>query len=546
MSDKKLKVLPLKMQGEYVITKRRDGEVIEEATIHNLVTNGFVSRLIGDTNYFQHCQLGSGNVAPAKTDTNLKTFLWSMSYSSCKISETSLDGLTRTWTYTYVFPANSSYVGVIREVGLSASSNGALNTHALVVDSEGNPIQINKTYLDEITITAKISITRPKWDSGQTWAFDSGPLSRQYLYGLLSLTNNSYNHYICLAAQWCPEYRPIRKCQPTRVSQGLTYKDNTIYGAAEYSGDAMDYYYDSSSGQKYKDYVNSLMLGRSYNSYTSTVHAWSSPPYRFLLPNPEIFPVRTMNGMALGTGDGTKKDFKPEIPAWLPNTEKVYKNNQQMVRGVDYLVDHLANLDKYQSVMVGNFVAEIDAKKQFGVQGFIWGAYECTASSSNDNDWNSPIVTKDSPIIMKYAKNYAFSVKANLVKIGSWTASANIPAGAALVFYYSSDNGGTWHEFARVAHTANNNNFSDTTERKLDSVINDITHVKIALEGTDSDAYVRHSSYDSLFGYVGKYAIRFITAPANGEVLIIDMDIDRPWKSPDNVIQWNPVLTFGG
>ena len=53
------------------------------------------------------------------------------------------------------------------------------------------------------------------------------------------------------------------------------------------------------------------------------------------------------------------------------------------------------------------------------------------------------------------------------------------------------------------------------------------------------------SAQNGRFGYVGSYAIRFASAPADGDVLTIDMNIDRPWKSPDNVIQWNPILSFG-
>lgn len=542
-----MKLKLFEMRGDYNICVRRAGQVRQNIDVHNLFTLGFISRLIGDVDYFGYCQLGSGSNVPSSSDTALSSRLWGVAKSSYTLTETSADGLSRTWTYTYLFPANSSYVGVVREVGLSAANSGQINTHALVVDAEGNPISINKTYLDEITITAKITITRPKWTSGQTWSFDSGPLSRAYLHGLLQTTTGIYNKHVLLSAQWCPEYRPIKNCQYTTLKTNLTYANGTIYCSAEFSGDAMFYYYDSSSGAKFADYVNSLLLGRSSsfsNPSNFIASYYATPPFRLLMPNSDLFPVTTLQSLALGTGDGVTTDFTPELPAWLEDTELVYNNGVLLTRNVDYQVDHLHNLQKRQSVMLGNFVAEIDAEKVFGVQGFIWGAYECTASTNNDDDWNSPVVRVNSPIIYKYGIDFAFTTKVNYFILGTWAASASIPAGASLVFYYSRDDGNSWTEFGRINHASAGTAFADTTEHTM-SEVTGITHVKIALEDTTTEAYVRHSSHNGRFGYVGSRAIRFLTAPAVGDVLTMDAQIDRPWKSADNLIQWNPVLSFG-
>ena len=541
-----MKIKMFDMRGDYTITVKRHGKVIQEENFHNLFTTGFISRLIVDVNYFNYCQLGSGSTTPSSSDTALASWLWGVAYSTYAIDSTSADKLSRTWKYTYVFPASSSYVGTIREVGLSAQSSVSINTHALVVDSEGQPISINKTSLDEVTITAKITITRPSWQSGQAWSFMSGPLSRSYLHGLLQNIIGVYNKHVLLSAGWCPEYRPVKNCQYTSLPTNFTYSNGTIRCSAEFSSEAMTYYYDSQSGEKFKDYVNSLLLGSSsVHSSSSASYYYATPPYRLLLPNADVFPITTLEGLALGTGDGSTVDFTPEVPAWLENTEIVYKNGSSLTRGVDYFVDNLGNIGKCWSVMLGNFVAEIDAKVVAGVQANIWGTDECCASGNGAGDLNSPVVYTDSPIILKYGTDYAFSDKFNYFVLGTWTASASIPAGAALVFYYSSDDGSTWTEFGRISHTSAGNTFTDTTEHTIVTPITGITHVKIALEDTDTTAYVRMSARNGRFGYVGSYAIRFASAPADGDVLTIDMNIDRPWKSPDNVIQWNPILSFG-
>lgn len=539
------------MRGDYNICVRRAGQVRQSVDIHNLFTQGFISRLNGNNNYFRWCQLGSGSDIPSSSDTRLSHRLWAIQYSSYELSETSADGLSRTWTYTYLFPANSSYVGVIREVGLGSDEYDyrGLNTHALVVDAEGNPISINKTYLDEVTITAKITITRPKWTTGQTWAFDSGPLFQSYLHDLLSTNQSPYGKHILLSAQWCPEYRPLKSCQYTRALSYGSYSNGVISYSAEFDGSARFYYYNSSSGAVFNDYVNSLTLGSSYFNQSDNYYYalyYKTPVFRLLMPNSDLFPITTLQELSLGTGDGVTTDFTPELPAWLEDTELIYKNGVLLTRNVDYQVDHLHNLQKMQSVMLGNFVAEIDAEKMRNVQGFIWGAYECTSpdSFSNNDDMNSPVVRVNSPIIYKYGTDYAFTTKVNYFILGTWAAGESVPAGTSLVFYYSRDNGSSWIEFGRITRNSAGTAFTDTTEHTM-SEVSGITHVKITLEDTITTTFVRHMTYDGRFGYVGSYAIRFLTAPAVGDELTMDVQIDRPWKSADNVIQWNPVLTFG-
>ena len=78
----------------------------------------------------------------------------------------------------------------------------------------------------------------------------------------------------------------------------------------------------------------------------------------------------------------------------------------------------------------------------------------------------------------------------------------------------------------------------------MPNTIDNITNVKVALEDTTSNALIECNDNSTFFGYVGEYAIRFLNPPALNDVLTIDMDIDRPYKDNDFIIQWNPQLTF--
>ena len=77
-----MKIKMFDMRGDYTITVKRQGKVMREENFHNLVTTGFISRLIGDVNYFNYCQLGCGSTAPSSSDTALATMLRGVQYST--------------------------------------------------------------------------------------------------------------------------------------------------------------------------------------------------------------------------------------------------------------------------------------------------------------------------------------------------------------------------------------------------------------------------------------------------------------------------------
>lgn len=544
------------MRGSYTIIKRRNGKVLQKATFHNLITYKYIAQFAAASTYqgmFTNCICGSGSAVPRYTDTAVTERLWSKARDSAVILNTSQDKLERTWLFVYTFPASSSYVGNVTEIALSPNETLAI-THALITDAEDMPIVIEKTEFDELVVSAQITFIRPSWQTGFTFAFYSGlplngpSLSEPIKYFLYEYNSVRSARHAYLSKDWIPEYYSPQSVVYSRLLSDPAYvSPDTITIGLEFASDAKTAPYNSST--IFTGYINSLCLG-TYLWWTTSPQSYLAPPFRVLLPNADIFPITTLQGLSLGTGDGVQTDFAPKIPAWLANTEVVYNNGVQLTRGVDYLVDNLANLSMSYEVTIGNFICDIEGVHSTAYNhgtGTQYGVFG-TGVSANVGYSISPVafkVSKDTPLILTYAQQYAFSAKVNTYRLGTWrTNGINVPAGASLVFYYSQDSQETWVEFARIAHTANNGTFADTALHTMPNTVDNITNVKVALEDTTSDALVDCNDNNTFFGYVGEYAIRFLNPPALNDVLTIDMDIDRPYKDEDFIIQWNPQLTF--
>lgn len=113
-----------------------------------------------------HCGVGTGNTAPAFTDTRLTSFL-AMFPST---TGSNVENVT-TSTYvpgppayysqikTYSF-ATGAVVGNVAEVGVGntaqADTNPQLFNHALILDGSGNPTTISVTSADALTVTYEL------------------------------------------------------------------------------------------------------------------------------------------------------------------------------------------------------------------------------------------------------------------------------------------------------------------------------------------------------------------------------------------------------
>lgn len=542
------KVKSLTFNNTYTLTKRNVMTGEEEAyEFHNVVLNRFAYCIGGqvDAALFNRCYLGSGSGEPSASDTGLFHSLFynprNPTYSSKKIGD------KKEFTYYYVFPASSSYVGTITEVGLyDTGSPSGFVTHALVTDSEGNPISIEKTAIDEVIVTVKISVERPNFSSGQTWAFDLGWLKDGNTFGIVGsfLSRYYYNgvYGAKLSYDWAPDLSSDGNQNPSSETLSSDQTSRKISCMFEWD-----------SSVSFVGFVNSIIVGKSRRAAPG---GDGGSAFRLLFPNSSVFPTRHLTDLSLGTGDGKTTDFVPEIPMWVEDTEVIYKDGVALERGVDYLVDSVSNLEKQMNYGLGNFICGYENKMTFSWSGngdaYVFGLRN---NLGYEFDYRGPIlsVNHESPIVLEYARDFAFTTKVNSLQIGSWskigTTSLNWPAKTALVFEISSD-GALFEEIYRATFSRPSQSFSDTNYHEIEETTS-VKFLRIRMElpsGTNLDDYKNQglycSSNNTYFGYLGEYAIRFVNPPEEGSILTVDLSIDRPYKSANNIIQYNPEFNF--
>lgn len=536
-------------ENEYLLEKRntKTGE-IERYKFHNVVlSDRFVQGLFyGYRNRCGSCYLGDGSGEPSSSDTGLFHELFYVSVDTSSYStRTDEENNTNEFTYRYVFPASSSYVGTITEVGISFGTSSYykfLWTHALVTDSEGNPISIEKTAIDEIIVTVKITIRRPDISSNQRWSFVSGLFSNANTFGI---QDDSYFLYGGTNRREAYLSQYVLDGLYDQLIDGVREKPCDTDSVSQ-SGSSVSATYEWGSTNTFRGFVNSIKIGSNRNIFS------------VLFPNPSIFPIKQLSGISAGIGDGAETDFVPEIPLWVADTEVVYIDGVAQTRGVDYLCDNSANLEKNPAYGLGNFIKRIVSRA--GTRSSLWFSEFGTGASSV-----SGVVSRVSaltPIVYEYDLDRSFETKVNMIKTGQWLIDTSfsgyqrIPSGSYLLFEVSLD-GENFDEIYR-RNFSSTDSFSDSGFVSIPEIAS-VRFLRIRLvvpEGTSDtvknnlflhlNGATTYSSDNpiSFFGYVGEYSIRFTTPPSSNSTITVDLGIDRPYKSSNYIIQYNPVFSF--
>lgn len=129
-------------------------EVKESYQAFNTVTQDLLKILTGGGSFLPHITFGTGTGAPSIMDVKLFTYLGT---KAATIVTTTHELPVLSITKTIRLGASEFIGSNITEVGFgSGSSTTGLQTHAMIVDSEGAPISITKTATDIIDIYATL------------------------------------------------------------------------------------------------------------------------------------------------------------------------------------------------------------------------------------------------------------------------------------------------------------------------------------------------------------------------------------------------------
>lgn len=135
----------------------------------NLILNNGLDMLGTAATEFAYCSVGTGNTAPASTQTALVTWLAS---SSTVLSHTNTNNNTGggtpqyygQTTITWNFAAGVA-TGTLAEVGVGASNTGTnLFSRALILDSSGNPTTITVLSTESLQVTYQLQSWAPTAD----------------------------------------------------------------------------------------------------------------------------------------------------------------------------------------------------------------------------------------------------------------------------------------------------------------------------------------------------------------------------------------------
>jgi len=290
------------------------GKVKQRAKAENVICQGLYNNLASNVQYFQTIVYGSGLGTPASTDTALFHLEGSISLPT----GSNMTAMVNVDWANHVFSCRR--MGVINEQtanGITLTELGimgnALCTHALMHDMNGNPISILKTDQDIINIYATIFV---HWGSNlEAQGIHMQPETNWcgffgYLVGMIDTYNEKAN---CLISAM-PATKPLLTKANSGVStSGLTkaWSNNnktltlsmTRFGASSFN---------IAYGIRYI-----IMYSNSFSYGTIPLY-----PGMTLKAGYPWFAGSNVSGEAIGTGDGTVKDFATKFDN--PSAAQIY------------------------------------------------------------------------------------------------------------------------------------------------------------------------------------------------------------------------------
>lgn len=576
----------------------RTGQKKSSAHAENVVTNswyhevfkGLTNAAVGSSGI--GIALGSGTGTPAVTDKALFNFVFGGSANNASTSfirpssntvEQLLDDNSKLIGYkatrVWVFPANSSYVGTLTEIGLTCTyPQDTLRSHAMLKDAEGNEIAIKKTDLDTLTVTVTFYLTvNMQWTNPIEYsakfiywlAYLFGIISPEYsrIYADASINYDfirTISFVGCLACSmqvddstsfYGPQAVLAGYLYPACNSSVLSYaeSDNSCINGVTVSCNSIRLGTEASNNWV----INGLAytIGRRCeNSDTYYYH-----PSLFLpFPNEDVFPAISLSDLHVGVGDGSTAEFAPAVPLFVNGSDKVYINGIEQVRGVDYTIENngTGRFDCSPGTLINNLkndpasiVITDPTHRYYGNYNYAIVPF-CQQSRADIIYCKLATWSIASPLEFELRDDPTIGHKVNSIKIPSFTFDRNHFSASDDVYFileYSTDKE-TWQEVLRTAiydYAYNGKNLTytfDTIEAKYWRIRSELvsgnepTATQLT-SGIAMSSYLSSSNYNnpSYMTYKG-HGIVFTNPPAEGDVITMDATIDRPYKTANNVL----------
>ena len=520
----------------------KSGTVKKEVNTHNVFCTNFWKPTIdywhrASGRFAFQIHVGSGTGTPSESDTALFNALWRVDATE---SYEIINSTTLRATAVSEFPATSSYVGTVTELAVLHELSGYYKTilqftHALLQDAEGNPITIEKTDTDKLIVTATLTF---QFSVASPWTI--WPLPDWVGRATMKQGDSSTDHRT-FAQLWQDMYFCLG------VQPEICLKYGYMKNSSGDSGGVKGYYYPAALPDTCYEFVKGSLAQATKtvtfaNTRMTTDFGANRPVYfNFVcipgycyakLPNASVFPSYTIEDISIGVGDGTTTDFNNPLNFFPKNAETIYKNGTALVRGTDYTIDNCPNFDMLPELTDAEdwtFLSGIHSvRSNFQLFQRCLKYHSSFYQGYDDSHYTG--FTRDNPLIIDMNTPH----KVNTFHFPKW-----VSAGTITLSY--SDDAEIWTQacsFSHVYNTENLEEFTTITAR----------YWKIETTATGwSDYYVNNRAdllaNEMFLGFVGDQYIRFTTAPAAGDVITMDVTMDRPFKNGNYVIDCSAEMT---
>lgn len=507
-----MKIKNLSYHNQYHIQCRniKTGK-LKEAYAYNTMCYGYFNGVLT-----MYLGLGSGTGEPSYNDSGLfKDLSWPRREITWEKGDYYRDENMTRHVGKVVLPASPSYVGTITEVDIH-SAWLAVMSHALLKDAEGNPISIEKTDLDELTVTITVYV---KGNDTEQYRYLIAAQNSQYNQNTLPwffTTNYSYDgymhlYYLTTKHTW---YAPVRSKDYIIWTEHMSSDNNLT---------ALKLRHRLPTTDGNNQYINSIEL----SSYEGRLLQIPFP--NSLVPNYEI------TGIAIGTGDGSTSNFEPPVPMWVKNTDKIYINGVLKTRDVDYTIDCHANRQNWLSAARCNFIKEYKNTKPITTWPTRYSISNIVIPyTSLICNYRGPAIMADNPIIIEFEDDPCVGNKVNRWIPGHWivcnTDGSSVSISKLEIILESSSDGNNFIERARYTYNSN------TYNQPINITENTDKFYRISCTGL-KEGYLLYQAKDhgGLIYYYGE-PIKFKNPPVDGAEITMDITFDRPYKNQNFVL----------
>ena len=494
------------------------GEILHDLEFHNVVLDQIIDTV--DNSTWDHnfrIAIGDGSGTPSASDTQLFHEIKKLSVETGKCSKKNDNTLL--FSVSATIPAKASEVYDISEVGICFKSD-ILVTHALILDSEGNPIIIKKKDTDKIILNCELYVTFESEGienfSIDNFVHSSGTLVLSYIFGAATSVeaqrvSTAFYRYYPSSYTRCPSTYQLPGANWVKDKDAKTLTVN--FGPSRLPEFSMP------------TYIRGITFGK-----LGTIK----------LPNEAIFPRYKVSNITIGIGDGETTKFKCPLNYFIQESETIRVGAEEKIRNTDYTIDNEANQDELIELSAGN-EAIISGGSYAGtseVPLFRKPFSKLTDDSYMSGDFGPCIMNASNPLYLDFRE----PAKLNTLRVPSSSKGTFTLFGRnteeedwALIGQFTPNNENNHYNFDLCYYRYIKLTSTTETPRMHEYEGGGYTDMYNTIEKCKKNCY--------FIGYVGD-GIEFTTPPPEGAVITMDAYTDLPFVSPNNVLDLSATLTF--